>query len=436
MKLLLALLAAILIKSLIWTFVVPVFQTPDEQAHFAQLSYMAENKTLNVPGGNNLSLEIATIEEILGTRRNGQGNNKFTYHPEYKNTSPIPIMPISSRTTYVDYEAAGYPPLYYLLSVPFYNAVYDHNLADRVMFSRTMAVICNLLLVICAYFIGRIIWKEKVLALVLAGLVGFQPMISYVAAGIHPDNLLNLLTSLLILVCLLILKNGLKIKYLIALGILIFLGFQTKILIVFSLPVIAAVIVYKFSPFLSLLCLIAPVVAFILQIPIPYMPGVTSASPLVNMNFLEYLKFRGPKMAFEIWPWYWGVFKWLGVTLPPLVMKIITRVSAISVLGLFIWVIRLIRNKKMEFIDKAMIFFLVSTATYAFYLILWDWRLMQSIGYSQGLQGRYFFTNIVPQMALLLLGITIWRRSLALIFLLGMIILNGIALQTIINSFY
>ena len=67
-----------------WTAAVPVFHTPDEQAHFAQLEYMAENHVDSVSSPNNLSREIAVSEELLGTRRNDMGNNKFTYHPEYK----------------------------------------------------------------------------------------------------------------------------------------------------------------------------------------------------------------------------------------------------------------------------------------------------------------------------------------------------------------
>mgnify|MGYP001582937575 CR=1 FL=1 len=63
----------LILKSLLWVMVVPIFQTPDEQAHFTQLSFMVENKTLLVQTSKNLSLEIAVTEALLGTRRDDQG---------------------------------------------------------------------------------------------------------------------------------------------------------------------------------------------------------------------------------------------------------------------------------------------------------------------------------------------------------------------------
>ncbi len=423
----------ILVKSLVWAFVVPVFQTPDEQAHFAQLQWYAEKRNFTLDY-KNLSLEVATAEELLGTRRDQFGNNKYTYHPEYKNNAVVPVMPLSARTIYVDNEAAGYPPLYYVLSMPFYFSVYNQGLTDRIFASRLLPILLNLALALVAYKIGKIVWSDNLFALALAVLVTFQPMVSFVSAGIHPDNLLNLLYSVGILLLLLILKNGVKTKYLLFLALVFFLGLETKILMVFFLPVAVAVVLWRRFPVLAVAVLIAPVAAFIFRWPLPYMPVVTPASPLAKMDLGEYLRFRGPKTLFEMWPWYWGVFKWLGVTLPPLVMKIITRFVLLAGIGL---IIRLWRKTGFEF--KALVFFLLSTVFYFLYLIFWDWRLMQSIGFSQGLQGRYLFTNIVPQMALILSGLTVIKRFekvATVVLMVGMVALNLVALYTVFQSYY
>jgi hypothetical protein len=454
---LLLILILCLVKSLTWTFMVPVFQTPDEQAHFAQLQWYAEKKNLKIDGQKNLSLEVATVEEILGTRRDERGNNKYTYHPEYKNNSNIPNLPKETRTVYVDQEAALYPPLYYLLDLPFYylgdlgppslrfgEVKEMGNFERRVMVARILSVICHLGLVICAYFIGKIVWEDKFKSLVLAVLVGFHPMISFVSAGIHPDNLLNLIYSAGILVCLLILKNGVKLKYLGWLGGLGWLGLQTKVLMIFFAPVAVATVIVRLGNFgrLGMLgglgIIMAPAMAFMGQWQIRYMPQVTSQSPLAHMNFWEYLKFRIPKIAFEMWPWYWGVFKWLSATLHPVVMKIITRVAAVCGVGLGIRLLGVVRGFG-GFEKKAVIFFLLSAFSYLLYLVMWDFRAMQSMGYSPGLQGRYLFTNIVPQMALLMVGLTIikrWEKPLLLLLASGMVVLNSIALHTIYFLYY
>ncbi len=56
---------------------------------------------------------------------------------------------------------------------------------------------------------------------------------------------------------------------------------------------------------------------------------------------------------------------------------------------------------------------------------------MQDLGYSQGLQGRYLFPNIVPAMFLLFVGMMTWHKKLGIILALGMVVLNVIALHEI-----
>lgn len=445
-------------KQLLWIAAVPVWQAPDEQAHFSQLQYYAENKTLTL-GRENLSLEVATSEQLLGTFRDQFGNNQYTYHREFnipysnatigQEENKINNLLKSSRTQYVGQEAAGYPPLYYVLDLPFYNAVYNQGLIDRIFAGRLLSVILNLLLVGTAYYIGKTIWGKGIMPAVLALMVGFQPMVSFVSAGIHPDNLLNLLYSLGILLLLLILKNGNRPKYLFFLAATLFLGLETKPLMFIFIPVAAAVVAYQAASgraklLLPAVILLSPVIVFLANLHVPYIPFVGPASPLVGMSFFDYLRFRIPKMAFEIWPWYWGVFKWLGVTLPPLVLKVVTRVAIIAGLGLALRLITILRRHKSDFETKAIILFLLSSFFYVLYLVFWDWRLMQANGFSQGLQGRYLFPNIVPHMALLLIGLLALipakmkklRLVVPCIIAAAMILLNSIAFQTVAKSYY
>ena len=80
-KLLKLLLIAAFLNALSWIVLIPIWQYPDEQAHFAQVQDTAElGKT---PKGIDTSEEIAVYEKILGTARDGFGNNRYTYHPEF-----------------------------------------------------------------------------------------------------------------------------------------------------------------------------------------------------------------------------------------------------------------------------------------------------------------------------------------------------------------
>lgn len=436
-------ISVIFLKQIFWTLVIPVWQTPDEQSHFAQLQYMVENRTLQV-ADLNLSREIAISEDVLGTRRDNFGNNKFTYHPEYKNNSRIPDIPVSERTVYVGQEAAGYPPLYYVLAAPFYYLTYFQNLAVRVMVSRILSLICYLLLILTAYKMGKIIWSDKVLPVVLAIMVAFQPMISFVAAGFHPDNLLNLLYTLFLFVCLLILKNGVKVKYLLLLTVIALAGLGTKPLMYYAFPVAAVAIIFtklkpRFAFPLSIFILAAPVIYFVSQISLDFLPFLPQIIGGNKIGIGDYLKFRIPKMFFEVWPWYWGVFRWLSLTLPPMAMKIVTRVAAIAIFGLVVKFILFLRRRKFSFEDRALIFFVVSIVSYIVYLLVLDWRFMQSTGFSLGLQGRYLLPNIVPEMALFLIGWTTlfgrFKKTGAIILAFGMVALNAVAFVTVFRSY-
>ena len=83
LSLLKLLLVAAFLNALSWIILIPIWQYPDEQAHFAQVQDLAELG--KVPTGvPDTSYEIALSEKILGTERDNLGNNKYTYHPEYK----------------------------------------------------------------------------------------------------------------------------------------------------------------------------------------------------------------------------------------------------------------------------------------------------------------------------------------------------------------
>lgn len=456
-KLFIFILLAIFAKQFLWTVSVPVLHSPDEQSHFAQIQWIVEKNNLQLDLGQNRSLELRFLEEHLGTFRDGRGNNKFTYHPEYnivysKSTigifeNQIQSTPKSYRTIYSGAEASGYPPFYYLLSKPFYQAVQDSGIIDRIYSLRLFSLFLIVLLAIATWKIGEEIFSTQIETAVLTLLVSFQPMISFVGAGYHPDNLLNVISSLSILFSVFIIKKGFRWRYFLALMALIFLGLETKQFMFFVAPPIFSLSAYAFFKSKSLkiltsvLILLLPIIAFVLLLPIPYMPTVSSSSPLYGMNFLEYLKFRIPRFLFEMHPWYWGVFKWLGVTLNPIVMKIITRVVALAIFGAILGLFIKFYKKKVELLDKIVIYFMISSFCYILYMFLWDWRLMQASGFSLGLQGRYLLPLILMHMTIIFYGLTnLFSKKLKkIIFCLvvvGIVALNLTALLRVITSYY
>ena len=75
---------ALLLNFLLWQLLIPIWHFPDEQAHFGQVAFRADHGRIQKYHELSTSREIFISEELLGTKRDSQGNNLFTYHPEFK----------------------------------------------------------------------------------------------------------------------------------------------------------------------------------------------------------------------------------------------------------------------------------------------------------------------------------------------------------------
>lgn len=422
------LLLAVFFKQLAWIAFIPLWQTPDEQAHFAQVSLLAETGQ-NTKLGNDLSLEIYTAEKILGTDRDQMGNNKFTYHPEYKSSytpqleKQISDQPVSSRTEFIGKEAAGYPPLYYKIAATVYRIFYFGSLFDRVFAVRFISALALVATTWVAYKVGKIMAGETE-ALILAALVGFQPMLTFVNTGVTSDTLYNLLFAVFILLCLRLLEK-IRLPDLILLGLTAWLAMQTKVQ-AYTLGFIALPIIFTSKwLILAALLLFLPLIKFIRtdRLMVPETSGI-KFSGIFSSAMVEHIKFTLGHTYREVLPWYWGVFRWLSLGLPEVLRKITNWVTVFSFLGFGIYLIKNTNRKVLFMVYAAVVYFLALTA--------FDFAFRQSHGYSFGIQGRYFFPVIIPLMTIMVLGFKPVAKYLAA----GMIALNVIVFFWLVGSYY
>src|SRR3972149_8479508 len=272
----------LVLKGLSWALLVPLWHFPDEQAHFGHVAYIAEGGDLTKHGkAKDISEEIYTSLEILGTKRDEHGNNKFTYHPEYRleysdnlngpREEEIKSLPLSSRGNFVITESAYYPHFYYQVSSLIYKFFYQADLFVRVFAVRIFWLPIHLLMVWLVYKSAKIIWPKSGLnQLGVTLLVAFQPMLSFVSAGVTSDNSHNLLFTAVIYFCLTILQKprwwsflGLTLTF----GIGIINKQQFLVAFVVALPVLLWALVkhfkkvWRFYLMLPLLIIVALVLA-------------------------------------------------------------------------------------------------------------------------------------------------------------------------------
>ncbi len=466
---LLFLIGAVLIKQVLWIGFIPMWQFPDEQAHFAEVQNYAESNPINPAGRPNTSKEIDLSEIYLETKRDGFGNNKYTYHPEYnisyshstigKYEDNIKNFPQSYRSEFVTNEATAYPPLYYRIASNFYTLVYSFDLITRVFMTRILNVIILLLLVIVIFKISQIIFAKSLLnQTTLVILVSFHPMLSFLGGGINSDNLFILLFSVGIYLSLRVLNKGWTIKDLIFMLGTILLSIWTKemgklLLIVFIFPIAYWIFKNEVNlkkSFLVLFILIAFMFYFFNtnitnlingEQFISEIPGLPILLSSERNSYLNHLIYTGKHTYQEVIPWYWGVFRWLSLTYPRPVHRIINWTLIFSLIGIFYVLYRDI-NHKSQNQSKNIIFLLYTCFMYFFAITTFDYLFFISHGFSLGIQGRYFFPTIVAHMALIQIGIKtladIIKKEQVIIKSLGisMILLHSYAQYFVFTSYY
>jgi len=465
-RLIFLLLLAVFAKQIAWSVFVPLWQTPDEQAHYGQVNFTSE-LNINELTTQNQSKEIASSENFLGVMRDSLGNNRYTYHPEfnipYSNSvtgiyeNEIKRIPKLNRTEFVFKEATNYPPLYYRIAAGVNNLVKEGSLFDRVFAAR---ILSGLILCAIVYFVfktSRLI-KNNHEALVLAILVGWQPMLTFVHSGVTSDTLFNLLFTCLICVGIKIIAQGISVTKLLAALVIIILGFMTKpqanIMVFAFFPSIVISLFkqgkIKFNrQFIILLAVALAVIIigmhqilsqFLLTggIRIPNTEG-----GLINLSVtpLEHVQFTLNHTYREVLPWYWGVFRWLSLGLPDWLRQVTNLLTLTSFVGIILYLFNQFRRRTIDSQFWIVIYSLISIFVYFIAISIFDFGFRQSHGFSFGIQGRYFFPVIFPQMIIFLIGLQElvpfkWRSNLGKLLAMGMIGLSIGAFFWLVGSYY
>lgn len=468
-KIIIFLFAAIFLSALSWLVVIPMWHTPDEQAHFAQVAYVAEKG--RSPGGGVLDTteEIYVSEELLGTVRDKVGNNKFTFHPTYnieytdsligKHEASISALAnTQSKKKLVATEATYYPQLYYIPASWLYKVFYSADLFTRVFMIRVWSLVLFIANIFIVYQIGKLIFpKEKLKSLILTVLAGFQPMMIFSNIGVTSDALGNLFFTLFLYSCLRIIIYGINIKELLVLGLVSWLAVITKVQFFIIFPVLIMLLIFlcfrDIKGWIKWLVLISIFLVAVFAIRNPYsfkqFSSITvAADSLKQFNMASFAKFTVeytlPHTIKEVMPWYWGVYKWLGVTYPRIVHRIINRIVFISILGFVIWFVRVLRRQDWNNRQNQGIFFMLFVSFIYFLAIsVYDWLSWYRSGFQLAVQGRYFFPLISVHMMVFLLGWSTilpnkWKireYGLKLLAYL-MAILNIYALYFVASSYY
>jgi hypothetical protein len=186
-----------LANGLAWSLIVPPFEVPDENAHYAYVAQVAERDTLPHPGppaGPLSPAEDDTLAAVRFYEMVGEPHNPAPFSAlQQEEIEAVAREPLSTRGDGDALTATNNPPLYYMLEAIPYKLGASGSVLDRLALMRVLSALMGAVTVLLVYlFLMELLpgrrWAWSVGALAVA----FQPLFGFMSGGVNSDNLIYL----------------------------------------------------------------------------------------------------------------------------------------------------------------------------------------------------------------------------------------------------
>ena len=469
--LILFLLLIMLLKGVLWSIALPLWQGPDEEDHYNVIQFIGELGRLPDAADTFLIDEVAVSRQLADVGR-------LPYAPEQRQAfSDASIGPgeealadLSPETrSSFELEMVGKlnkaTPLYYMIASVPYRWFADQDLLARVQIQRLFSLVMSAGIVVAAYLIARQLFPQRpAMRLTIPILVAFQPMMSQMTAVITVDGFYILTYSVLILLSILIFRNGLDWKLGLATGIVFAVGFLTKPTINGYAPLIGLLVLYDLwrgEGRRKQIIIGAIVMGVTILIPagwwmlrslrisneLFYFNPVVEGHRIIQNPFYDYqplvhmLDYYRSVIGGMFVTW-WAHFGWIDTALPPWIYDLLRllTVAAVAGLALLLWrswpdrpSFEAWRSGTRDAPLVVWVFLTLTVLVPVLLLQVYDLTYWWQYGNGRGLQGRYWLGTIVPMLTLLAVGLLAlvpqrWHGTAHNLLRAGMIVLSIAAL--------
>jgi len=436
-KLLLLLLAVFFVKQLLFVAILPIFQGPDEPAHYSTVQYYAETKAeknsfqksnISASKGFDFSEELAKTKDLTEAE-------KISFHSSatqsFSNTSNGQAEEEIKNSHWKKYIEKNKPsivsgvPGYYFIPSLIEKALSNFDIFTRFFCIRLFSVILGLLIILLSYLSARKIGFDEKISLLLSAIIAFQPMFSQSAAIINYDVMLFFTFTLFIFGAVWSLKDGLNWKNGVIMFLATALGIATKapaIVLALALFVLAIYFSKKYFKIRTAYFIGGTIIATLVVILIleTVAPG-NYLNMLVQKNYSHFNSFfQSLSEYFSItsnrWDWseisYWGNFGWLDTRISSWIVDVAHWIEIMGILGIAAYFI--FPKKIPAFLpEKKFVIFLIGIFIYLQIAIRFaDWNFFDTNGKIEiGTHGRYFLPVIFAQFSLITIGIGMLARK-------------------------
>lgn len=230
-------------NALAWSLLVPPFQVPDENAHFAYVQHLAETgappRAGDRPGASTelFRTEIALKEFDVTTRPE---NRPIWSRLEQDALERVLASDLPRDDGGGWSNATNNPPLYHLLGAVAYRAGSGGDLLDRLALVRLLSVLLAGATVLCVFgFLRELLpgtpWAWSAGALAAA----FQPLFGFMSAGVNNDALLFAAAAATLFAVARCFRRGLAPRRAAAVGAAFGLGLVAKATLLAFAPALA-----------------------------------------------------------------------------------------------------------------------------------------------------------------------------------------------------
>lgn len=383
----------------------PAWQAPDEPAHYNYVRALVENGAF----------------PILQ-----QGDYDQAYLEKIKAAKFPPEMPIDS----IRYEAHQ-PPLYYLLAAPVYLTARALNF-DAGLSLRYLNVLLGVLLSALAFLIfTRVFPDNALLQLAGVGIIATLPMHLAMSAAINNDTLAEIIVAVILLFSILRVQGKLDDRRFFVLGGIAYAAALLTKTTIYSSIVLLVTAEYAHrrmefatqnsgaarwsarwlnrSLLVSAVKTLAPLFGIALAIAGLWFARnamvygandvlgwtrhdlVVAGQPTTAQYIVEYglrnIVFDFFAISFKS---FWAQFGWMGVLVNDRIYTFLFVLSAAATFGAFLWIVRLVRERKMFSIETRWTWVLLG----ALLTLAVAAHVYYNLKYVQP-QGRYLFPGLV-----------------------------------------
>ncbi len=374
----------------------PLWQVPDEPAHYNYVVTVAETG------------QLPALQP---------GDYPFDYLEEIKSKKFPPNMPVD-RIRYESHQ----PPLYYVLAALVYKATAFLPFREHVIALRLFSVLLGAGLLLVTYRIGRQIYPEDgAVALATVAFVAFLPMHLAMTAAINNDTLAELVLGLILLLALGRLRGSVERQHFMLLGgLLLGIGLLTKTTIYIpSAALLAAAELFVVATSVAqgaqerlksllrtyvgigLIALLLSGWWFIRNAQVYgdldiFGWGRHDAVAGTQLRTADWLAQVGWRQGVQDFAWttfksFWGIFGWMGVPMEERVYRVLLWLTAAIFAGLGLALARALQRRAWRNSDRVpMVALLAVPPVLAVGVYVW-----YNLKYVQH-QGRYLFPAIIP----------------------------------------